>query len=143
MADPRLAAVEDPATIATPTVPSTRLPVSGMDCGSCQRRIVNAVRRLPGIENVEVSVGTGTVTVRRQDAVTRTILAGTVRALGFGIEAPAATSETGAAGRPRAADGAHAAEGDPTWRRGGRASWPLPAAGRSQRHTSSARQRPE
>ncbi|MCE4226295.1 heavy metal translocating P-type ATPase [Methylobacterium sp. C25] len=113
--------MEDLATIETPPVPSTRLLVSGMDCGSCAGKIVNAVRRLPGVEDVEVSVGTGTVTVRHRDDVTPAMLAGTVTALGFGIEAPkGGTSETDATGRPMGAEGAHAAEGNSTWWRGGR-----------------------
>jgi Cd2+/Zn2+-exporting ATPase len=43
---------------------STRYRVEGMDCPSCATRITNAVRRVPGVEDVSVSVTAGTMTVR-------------------------------------------------------------------------------
>lgn len=37
--------------------------VGGMDCASCASKIDTAVRRLPGVEDVAVSVTAGTMTV--------------------------------------------------------------------------------
>jgi Cd2+/Zn2+-exporting ATPase len=46
----------------------TRYRVEGMDCASCASKISNAVRRVPGVEDVSVSVTAGTMTVRHGDA---------------------------------------------------------------------------
>ncbi|MFH5925053.1 heavy metal translocating P-type ATPase [Roseomonas xinghualingensis] len=43
---------------------STRYRVEGMDCPSCATRITSAVRRVPGVKDVSVSVTAGTMTVR-------------------------------------------------------------------------------
>lgn len=42
-----------------------RFRVEGMDCASCATKIENALRRMPGVTDVAVSVAGGTVTVRR------------------------------------------------------------------------------
>ena len=42
----------------------TRFRVEGMDCASCATKIDTAVRRVEGVEDVSVSVTTGTMTVR-------------------------------------------------------------------------------
>jgi len=42
----------------------TRYRVDGMDCAGCAAKIDRAVRVLPGIVDVAVSVTTGTMTVR-------------------------------------------------------------------------------
>ena len=41
----------------------TRFRVDGMDCASCAAKIDIAVRRLPGVEDVNVSVAAATMTV--------------------------------------------------------------------------------
>ncbi len=46
------------------TLTTTRYRVDGMDCAGCATRITNAVRRVPGVEDVAVSVAAGTMTVR-------------------------------------------------------------------------------
>ena len=43
---------------------TTRMNVQGMDCAGCAIKIENALRRVPGVEQVDVSVPRGTVTVR-------------------------------------------------------------------------------
>ncbi|SHI40065.1 Cd2+/Zn2+-exporting ATPase [Roseomonas rosea] len=45
---------------------TTRYRVEGMDCAGCATRISNAVKRVPGVEDVSVSVAAGTMTVRHQ-----------------------------------------------------------------------------
>lgn len=42
----------------------TRYRVEGMDCAGCATKIDKAVRRIPGVEDVSVSVTAGTMTVR-------------------------------------------------------------------------------
>lgn len=46
---------------------SSRYRVDGMDCASCAAKIDTAVRRVPGVEDVLVSVTAGTMTVRHDD----------------------------------------------------------------------------
>lgn len=47
---------------------STRFRVEGMDCAGCASKIDTAVRRLPGVEDVSVSVVAGTMTVGHKGA---------------------------------------------------------------------------
>ncbi|MFC6046447.1 cation transporter, partial [Methylobacterium hispanicum] len=44
------------ATLDRTDVPTTRLRVTGMDCASCAAKVEAAVRRLPDIAQVQVSV---------------------------------------------------------------------------------------
>jgi Cd2+/Zn2+-exporting ATPase len=46
----------------------TRYRVDGMDCGACASKVGNAVRRVPGVEDVSVSVATGNMTVSHDEA---------------------------------------------------------------------------
>jgi Cd2+/Zn2+-exporting ATPase len=64
----------------------TRLRVAGMDCASCAAKIETALRRVPGVRDVGVSVSAGTVTVthRADDAVPLQIRR-TVDALGYSV----------------------------------------------------------
>ncbi len=50
------------------TVTQTRYRVEGMDCASCGSKITNAVRRVPGVEDVSVSVTAGTMIVQHGPA---------------------------------------------------------------------------
>jgi Cd2+/Zn2+-exporting ATPase len=68
----------------------TRLRVAGMDCASCAAKVETAVRRLPDIERVEVSVATETLTVRHGPGTDAGAIAAAVRRLGYGAEDPAA-----------------------------------------------------
>ncbi len=43
---------------------NTRFRIGGMDCAGCAAKIDTAVRRMPGIEDVSVSVTAGTMTVQ-------------------------------------------------------------------------------
>lgn len=61
----------------------TRYRVGGMDCGSCATKIDTAIRRLPGVENVSVSVTAGTMTVRHAKADDLPAIEKKVAALGF------------------------------------------------------------
>ncbi len=44
-----------------------RYRVEGMDCASCASKIDTAVRRMPGVEDVSVSVAAGTMSVKHAD----------------------------------------------------------------------------
>lgn len=46
----------------------SRFRIEGMDCASCAMKIDRAVRRLDGIDDVSVSVASGTLTVRHEQA---------------------------------------------------------------------------
>ncbi|MEE7465013.1 copper-translocating P-type ATPase [Methylobacterium fujisawaense] len=77
----------------------TRLRVTGMDCASCAAKVETAVRRLPGIERVEVSVATETLTVRHGPGADAGAIAATVRGLGYGAEDPEAGTHDAVADR--------------------------------------------
>lgn len=76
--------------------PPTRLRVSGMDCASCATKVENAVWRLPGIEEIQVSVATETLTVRHGPGTDARAIAATVRSLGYGAEDSAAEEASNA-----------------------------------------------
>jgi len=59
--------------------------IGGMDCGSCVAKIENAVGRLPGVEEVGVSLASGTMTVRTLPDLPNGIIERQVRTLGFSI----------------------------------------------------------
>ena len=64
-----------------------RLKVEGMDCASCALKIETALKRLPGVEAVSVSVTGGTVTVT-EGAVAPSLpdVQAAIRRLGFGVD---------------------------------------------------------
>ncbi|GJD74504.1 cadmium-translocating P-type ATPase [Methylobacterium sp. J-043] len=78
--------MKDATTLDRTDSPPTRLRVSGMDCASCAAKVENAVRRLPGIEDISVSVATETLTVRHGPATDARAIAATVRSLGYGAD---------------------------------------------------------
>src|SRR3954467_9980776 len=64
----------------------TRYRVAGMDCGSCAAKVDAAVRRLPGVEDVSVSVTAGTMTVRhRPDKPLFTVIKAQLSGLGYDL----------------------------------------------------------
>jgi copper ion binding protein len=46
---------------------TTTYQVSGMTCGHCVQAVTGEVGALPGVERVDVDLGTGTVTVTSQE----------------------------------------------------------------------------
>ncbi|MCW6512248.1 heavy metal translocating P-type ATPase [Lichenifustis flavocetrariae] len=52
----------------TDSAAQTRFRIDGMDCAACASKITNAVRRVPGVEDVSVSVTAGTMTVRHAES---------------------------------------------------------------------------
>ncbi|MCA0318759.1 MAG: cadmium-translocating P-type ATPase [Proteobacteria bacterium] len=92
-----------------------RYRVGGMDCVSCATKIETAVRRLPGIDEVGVSVASGTLTVLLADKHGAAAVERQVKSLGYTIEpADAPDSRSHPAGAGQAPQGA-AGRGDETW----------------------------
>ena len=73
---------------------TTRFTVDGMDCASCALKIDTVVRRLPGIDDVSVSVQTGLLLVSHGETADLAPVSSAVSRLGYGI-APAATPDHG------------------------------------------------
>ncbi|MDM9625958.1 heavy metal translocating P-type ATPase [Rhizobium sp. S152] len=79
-----------------------RYRVEGMDCASCAAKIDTAVRRMPGVEDVSVSVTSGTMTVRHDGSGDLAAIEKKVTGLGYAVSqlagrqpaAPHATEDT-------------------------------------------------
>jgi len=74
----------------------TRFRVEGMDCASCAAKIDKAVRRIPDVADVSVSVVAGTMTVKHGDTVDLEALARKVGSLGYKAALIAPTTAKGA-----------------------------------------------
>ncbi|RVQ50507.1 heavy metal translocating P-type ATPase [Sinorhizobium meliloti] len=59
--------------------------IGGMDCASCVSKIENAISRLPGIEEVGVSLASGTMTVRPGPDLAKGAVERQIKALGYSI----------------------------------------------------------
>ncbi|KQV31637.1 ATPase [Rhizobium sp. Root1203] len=79
-----------------------RYRVDGMDCASCAAKIDTAVRRMPGVEDVSVSVTSGTMTVRHDGSSDLVAIEKKVGGLGYSV-----TQLGGAAKAAPHAHGAH------------------------------------
>jgi Cd2+/Zn2+-exporting ATPase len=66
--------------------------IGGMDCASCVQKIENAVKRLPGVDAVGVSLAAGTMTVEPNTGLAKGAVERQVKALGYSI-APATGSK--------------------------------------------------
>ena len=65
------------------TAATTRFRVEGMDCASCAGKVDTATRRIAGVEDVSVSVVSGTMTVRHTADVDLLVIAKKVTSLGY------------------------------------------------------------
>ena len=66
------------------TANSYKLRVEGMDCAACALKIENAMQRLPGVTDIEVSFATGTLAFRLdEDRTAPRLIEAKVRALGY------------------------------------------------------------
>src|SRR3954447_15649917 len=63
----------------------TRYRVSGMDCGSCAAKIETALKRIPGVKEVSVSVPAGTVAVTHAETTAPEQIAAQVTGLGYEV----------------------------------------------------------
>ena len=80
------------------TLLQTRFRVEGMDCASCAAKIDTAVRRMPGVGDVAVSVTAGTMTVSHDETSDLAAIGKKVTGLGY----EAAQLSAGASGKPEA-----------------------------------------
>ena len=70
---------------------ATRLtvPVAGMTCASCEKRVTRALLAVPGVESVDVSAARGSATVRAAGTLDRGRLEAAIRSAGYEPVAPA------------------------------------------------------
>jgi P-type Cu+ transporter len=62
------------------------LPITGMTCASCVRRVEKAIAKTPGVESVSVNLATEMASIRALNGVTsRTDLVSVVEAAGYGV----------------------------------------------------------
>lgn len=80
---------------AAPT--QTRFRVEGMDCASCAAKIDTAVRRLPGVADISVSVTAGTMTVKHDETADLGVVQKKVNGLGYKVSPLTAKSPAPAA----------------------------------------------
>src|SRR5712692_8889373 len=66
------------APVATPL----KIRVEGMDCGACAIKIENALKRLPGVSEINVNYGTLTLRID-QDRTSSAAVQQKIRALGY------------------------------------------------------------
>lgn len=95
---------------------TTELKVNGMTCGSCVASVTKALKRVPGVQDVEVDLGSGIARVRGEHAAHQ--VPELVAALGeAGYQADAAAGAQAAHHRPTGGCGSGA--GSATKGRGG------------------------
>ena len=76
------------ADMDTTTLSSRTVPITGMTCASCERRISKALTRLPGVESVEVSATRGTATIFGTTLPPQDVIETAIRAAGYEPVAP-------------------------------------------------------
>ncbi len=81
-----------------------RYRVDGMDCASCAAKIDTAVRRMPGVEDVSVSVTAGTMTIRHDGSSDLPAIESKVTSLGYAVSQLAGKSPVQAASASHAHD---------------------------------------
>jgi Cd2+/Zn2+-exporting ATPase len=86
----------------------TRYRVDGMDCTGCASKIDAAVRRIPGVANVAVSVTTGTMTVQHDTSSDLGAIERKVTGLGYRVAALPSSVPGKSAGQDAHDDDAHA-----------------------------------
>ena len=82
----------------------TRFRVEGMDCASCAAKIDTAVRRMPSVADVKVSVVAGTMTVEHDDSLDVAAVSQKVSGLGYKT-VPAGNAQSPADAKAKAAQG--------------------------------------
>jgi Cd2+/Zn2+-exporting ATPase len=84
-----------------------RYKVGGMDCASCAAKIDTAVRRMPGVEDVSVSVAAATMTFSHDETTDLAAIEKKVAGLGYSLRALGRKTATVNAGAPQADGHAH------------------------------------
>jgi Cd2+/Zn2+-exporting ATPase len=88
-------------------VNTARYKVGGIDCASCATKIDTAVRRMPGVEDVSVSVAAGTMTVSHNDSVDLRAVEKRVSGLGYPLRQLSQRNRSAEPVIPVAVDGDH------------------------------------
>ncbi len=90
--------VADPDALDAPAAARVDLPITGMTCAACARRIETRLGRAPGVQRAAVNFATERATVEYDPASTAPPqLVGVVEALGYGVRpAPAVDAAPGA-----------------------------------------------
>ena len=83
------------------TEQQTRYRVEGMDCAGCATKIDTAVRRMPGVQDVNVSVAAGTMTLKHTAESDLAAIEKKVTGLGYGVAPLAANAAAPARTKPR------------------------------------------
>ncbi len=78
---------------------TTRMTVDGMDCASCAIKIETALRRVPGVVDVRVSVPRGVVTVDH-DEPNADVMKGSIIGLGYAVTGSDSVSDRTGGKRP-------------------------------------------
>lgn len=82
-------------------IETIQFPVLGMTCSSCASRITRSLRKLDGVERVEVDLRRETATVRRDvGLVSNTALANAVATAGYEANIEAAVAVPPSVDRP-------------------------------------------
>ena len=87
-------------TTSTAATNPVKMRIEGMDCGACAIKIENAIKRLPGVADINMSYATATLSLQLdEDRTTRGRLETTIRSLGY-APAPfdAAATQTAGSG---------------------------------------------
>jgi Cd2+/Zn2+-exporting ATPase len=85
-----------------------RYKVGGMDCASCATKIDTAVRRMPGVADVSVSVAAATMTLSHDDTTDLAAIEKKVSGLGYSLRALGKKSPAGSVQPGNAARHSHA-----------------------------------
>lgn len=95
---------------------TTELKIDGMTCGSCVASVTKALERVPGVQDVEVDLGTGIARVRGEHAAQQVPeLVAALGAAGYGAGAVASAAPA----HQRPAGGCGAGAGAASKARGG------------------------
>ena len=76
----------------SPSFVDWTLPVQGMTCASCVKRVEKALSSLPGVRDTSVNLATEVATVRTDPAVGLAVLRGAVEKAGYAVDADSARS---------------------------------------------------
>src|SRR4051794_35370335 len=91
----------------TPSATQSRFRIEGMDCAGCATKIDKAVRQIPGIEDVSVSVTAGTMAVRHTAEGDLSVLQRKVTGLGYQITPIKLSDAAQETGKGDALEGMH------------------------------------
>jgi copper chaperone CopZ len=76
------------------TMQTELLKVTGMTCGSCTSNVTHALKAIPGVGDVKVSLSAGEATVRYDEQLTSPDrLKSAVKEVGYGVDATNTTQK--------------------------------------------------